>query len=140
LHWAKIRLAFAVGADMSISIYYRTLYQHYAVHVARNSSEVIAGITDPNPLVSGNGFRKMEEAGVKVITGVLKEQCTEINRRFIRYYKNKRPYVILKWAQTADGFIDIFRDLSVIPQPSWISNEISRMLVHKRRSEEQAFW
>jgi diaminohydroxyphosphoribosylaminopyrimidine deaminase/5-amino-6-(5-phosphoribosylamino)uracil reductase len=100
--------------------------------------EVIAGITDPNPLVSGNGFRKMEEAGIKVISGVLKEQCTEINRRFIRYHKNKRPYVILKWAQTADGFIDIYRDLSVIPQPEWISNEISRMLVHKWRSEEQA--
>ena len=100
--------------------------------------EVVIGTTDPNPLVSGNGVRKLKQAGVKVTFGVLHGQCVALNRRFFTFHNNKRPHVILKWAQTSDGFIDILREGPGIQQPVWISNEISRMLVHKWRSEEQS--
>jgi diaminohydroxyphosphoribosylaminopyrimidine deaminase / 5-amino-6-(5-phosphoribosylamino)uracil reductase len=99
--------------------------------------EVVIGTTDPNPMVSGNGIRRLEAAGVKVTTGIATEDCLVLNRRFFTFHNRKRPYVILKWAQTLNGFIDVLRD-HAIQQPAWISNEISRMLVHKWRSEEQA--
>jgi diaminohydroxyphosphoribosylaminopyrimidine deaminase / 5-amino-6-(5-phosphoribosylamino)uracil reductase len=99
--------------------------------------EVVIGTTDPNPLVSGNGIRRLEAAGVKVTTGIATEDCLVLNKRFFTFHSRKRPYVILKWAQTTNGFIDVLRDHG-IQQPTWISNEISRMLVHKWRSEEQA--
>jgi diaminohydroxyphosphoribosylaminopyrimidine deaminase/5-amino-6-(5-phosphoribosylamino)uracil reductase len=98
---------------------------------------VVAGITDPNPLVSGMGFKKMTEAGISVTTGLLADRCTEINKRFITFHKKNRPYVILKLAQTKDHFIDVIRDTSE-QNITWISNELSRMLVHKWRSEEQS--
>jgi diaminohydroxyphosphoribosylaminopyrimidine deaminase/5-amino-6-(5-phosphoribosylamino)uracil reductase len=99
---------------------------------------VIAGSTDPNPLVAGTGFKKMTAAGVDVSTGILQNECLELNKRFIVFHTRKRPYIILKWAQTSDCFIDIIRGQTAIPEPTWISNEISRMLVHKWRSEEQS--
>lgn len=100
--------------------------------------EVVIGTTDPNPLVSGNGIRKLRQAGVKVISGILREDCQLINRRFFTYHRQKRPYVVLKWAQSEDGYIDVLRENPGIRHPTWISNEISRLLVHKWRSEEQS--
>jgi diaminohydroxyphosphoribosylaminopyrimidine deaminase/5-amino-6-(5-phosphoribosylamino)uracil reductase len=100
--------------------------------------EVVIGTNDPNPLIAGNGINKLTNAGIKVTTGMLEKQCLELNKRFITFYTGKRPYIILKWAQTSDGFIDVLRENPQISQPIWISNEISRMLVHKWRSEEQA--
>ncbi len=100
--------------------------------------EVVIGASDPNPLVSGNGIRKLEQAGVKVTTGVLQDECRNLNKRFFTYHTKKRPFVILKWAQTCDGFIDVLRENAEAPEPNWISNEISRILVHKWRSEEQS--
>lgn len=100
--------------------------------------EVVIGTSDPNPLVSGNGIRKLEQSGVKVITGVLQDQCRDLNKRFFTYHTKKRPLVILKWAQTSDGFMDVLRENAGVPEPNWISNEISRILVHKWRSEEQS--
>lgn len=100
--------------------------------------EVIIGTSDPNPLVSGNGIRKLEQAGVKVTTGMLQDQCRDLNKRFFTYHTKKRPLVILKWAQTSDGFMDVLRENAGVPEPNWISNEISRILVHKWRSEEQS--
>lgn len=100
--------------------------------------EVVIGITDPNPLVAGSGIRKLEKAGVKTSTGLLQDQCHVINRRFITFHTRRRPYIILKWAQTTDGFIDVLRENPEISQPTWISNDISRKLVHKWRSEEQS--
>jgi diaminohydroxyphosphoribosylaminopyrimidine deaminase/5-amino-6-(5-phosphoribosylamino)uracil reductase len=99
--------------------------------------EVIIGTTDPNPVVAGNGIRKLKQAGIKVTSGVLADQCMELNRRFFTFHNKKRPYVILKWAQTSNGFIDILRKDRPAKQPTWISNELSRILVHKWRSEEQ---
>jgi diaminohydroxyphosphoribosylaminopyrimidine deaminase/5-amino-6-(5-phosphoribosylamino)uracil reductase len=100
--------------------------------------EVVVGIADPNPLVAGKGLQKLKEAGIKVTANVLAEPCAELNKRFITYHTRHRPYIIIKWAETLDGFIDVVRGDPEIQEPTWISNEISRMLVHKWRSEEQS--
>jgi len=99
--------------------------------------DVVIGTVDPNPIVSGNGIKKLERAGVRVIHNILPRECQYVNRRFFTYHIQKRPYILLKWAQTADGFIDIIRDDGT-SEPAWISNDISRMIVHKWRAEEQS--
>ncbi|NHM07324.1 bifunctional diaminohydroxyphosphoribosylaminopyrimidine deaminase/5-amino-6-(5-phosphoribosylamino)uracil reductase RibD [Flavobacterium sp. CYK-4] len=97
---------------------------------------VIIGATDPNPKVAGEGIQKIIAANSTVITGVLEQECIEINRRFFTFHNEKRPYIILKWAQSKDGFI---APKSKEQQaPHWISNVYSRQLTHKWRSEEQA--
>ena len=97
---------------------------------------VVIGIKDPNPLVCGKGIEKLKENGVEVISGVLKNECIEHHKRFLSFIVNKRPYIILKWAETADGFIAPKE--KIVNEPYWISNIKSRQLVHKWRSEEQA--
>ena len=72
--------------------------------------EVIIGIKDPNPEVSGKGIEKLKKAGVKVTVGVLEDICLEVNRRFFTFHQKQRPYVILKWAQTIDGYLDKVRN------------------------------
>jgi len=104
--------------------------------VANGIKKVVIGIKDPNPLVCGKGIEKLKENGVEVISGVLKNECIEHHKRFLSYIINKRPYIILKWAETADGFIAPKE--KNINKPYWISNIKSRQLVHKWRSEEQA--
>jgi len=98
---------------------------------------VVIGTLDPNPKVSGNGVRILREAGVDVVVGILKNDCHELNKRFFIYQNEKRPFVLLKWAQTKDGFIDKIR-LDQTEQPLLISNEITRQLTHKTRAENQA--
>ena len=98
---------------------------------------VIANV-DPNPLVKGKGIEKLKNAGIEVTTDVLKAEGEELNKRFFSYYKKSRPYIILKWAQTGDGFMDIVRHPSQHLKPVWITTEEARILVHKWRSEEQA--
>jgi diaminohydroxyphosphoribosylaminopyrimidine deaminase / 5-amino-6-(5-phosphoribosylamino)uracil reductase len=93
---------------------------------------VIANI-DSNPLVGGNGIKKLREAGIEVVTGILSAEGREMNKRFFTFMEKKRPYIILKWAQTADGFIARENHES-----KWISNEFSRQLVHRWRAEEDA--
>lgn len=93
---------------------------------------VIANI-DPNPLVSGKGIEKLKAARIEVVTGILETQGRELNKRFFTFMEKKRPYLILKWAETSDGFIARENFDS-----KWISNEHSRKLVHKWRSEEDA--
>ncbi|MBN1157886.1 MAG: bifunctional diaminohydroxyphosphoribosylaminopyrimidine deaminase/5-amino-6-(5-phosphoribosylamino)uracil reductase RibD [Bacteroidales bacterium] len=100
--------------------------------------EVIIGMIDPNPLVSGKGVQKLISAGIRTTVGVLEDECRTLNRRFCCHHKNKRPFIILKWAQTQDGFMDMIRGDSYPAKPTWISNPVSKMLVHKWRSEEQA--
>ena len=100
--------------------------------------KVIIGTPDPNPLVSGTGIQLLRENGVEVKTGINEDSCIELNKRFFTYHVHKRPYIILKWAQTKDGYIDIIRKPGQSAAPNWISNELSRVLVHKWRSEEQA--
>lgn len=93
---------------------------------------------DPNPMVKGKGIEKLRNAGIEVITGVLKNEGEALNKRFFTYHRKSRPYIILKWAQTQDGFIDVERTPGHQQQPNWITNEEARMLVHKWRAEEQA--
>jgi diaminohydroxyphosphoribosylaminopyrimidine deaminase/5-amino-6-(5-phosphoribosylamino)uracil reductase len=95
--------------------------------------KVVLAITDPNPLVAGQGISKLKNAGIEVVSGILQKEAGELNKRFLTCYQKKRPYIILKWAQTTDGFIADQKGNS-----KWISNEASRLLVHKWRSEEQA--
>ena len=101
--------------------------------------EVVIGITDPNPKVSGNGIRRLRATGCMVKTGVMEDACREHHKRFLSSFEKKRPYIVLKWAQTLDGFIappSEFREETA--QPYWITNAHSRQLVHKWRSEEAA--
>lgn len=94
---------------------------------------VVIAAVDSNPLVGGKGITILKEAGIEVVTGVLEKEARWQNRRFFTQIEKKRPYVILKWAQTADGFV-ARKDLS----SKWISNFSSRQLVHKWRAEEDA--
>ena len=97
---------------------------------------VVIGTIDPHSKVAGNGCKKLIENGVKVTVGVLEEECNNLNKRFFTFHLKKRPYVILKWAESHDGFIaPLTKDKQ---EPVWISNTFSRQLVHKWRSEEQA--
>jgi diaminohydroxyphosphoribosylaminopyrimidine deaminase/5-amino-6-(5-phosphoribosylamino)uracil reductase len=99
---------------------------------------VVVSNTDPFPSVNGKGIKHLESSGIEVETGCLEEEGQRLNRRFFHYVNYRRPYVILKWAQTADGFIDLEREPGDQEGPRWISNEMSRTLVHKWRSEETA--
>lgn len=99
---------------------------------------VVIGCIDSFSEVAGKGIEMMRKAGVEVITGILEAESRFINRRFFTFHEKKRPYVILKWAQTADGFIDIERDERAEVQPTWITNEWARRAVHRQRSTEQA--
>lgn len=98
---------------------------------------VVIGTADPDTRVNGNGIRRLREAGCRVETGILEKECMHMNRRFFTWHTLQRPWVILKWAQTQDGFIDRLRTSPSEP-PQWITDEICRMLVHKWRTEEQA--
>ncbi len=99
---------------------------------------VIIGTSDPNPLVAGRGIEMLKESGIQVKTGILKAECEWLNRRFFAFHKEKRTYVVLKWAESADGFIDTFRSNETPIGPRWITNEPARQLVHKWRSREIA--
>lgn len=100
---------------------------------------VVVGASDPNPLVAGNGLKKIVASGAQVISGVLEKECIRSNIRFFTFHQKKRPYIILKWAQSKDGFIAPSAEKrSQSPEPFWITNTYSRQLVHKWRSEEAA--
>lgn len=73
--------------------------------IQHSINTIVIGTTDPNPLVAGNGIKKLQKAGKTVITGILEKECREFNRRFFTFYEKKRPYIILKWAESADGFL-----------------------------------
>jgi len=98
---------------------------------------VVIGTLDPNPKVSGRGVKILQDAGIEVTVGVLEEACNELNKRFFIFQRAKRPYILLKWAQTKDGYIDKIR-LSKEENPLQISNELTRQLTHKMRAENQA--
>jgi len=95
--------------------------------------KVIIATVDSNPLVGGKGIQILKDAGIEVITGVLEQEVRAQNRRFFTQIEKQRPYIILKWAQTADGFV-ARKDFS----SKWISSARSRQLVHKWRAEEDA--
>lgn len=100
--------------------------------IRKGVRRVVVGCIDEFAEVQGHGIRKLREAGIEVEVGVLEAECKELNRRFFTFHRERRPYLILKWAQTANGFIDNHF------QPTQISDEFTMMLSHKLRAEEDA--
>ena len=100
--------------------------------IKKGIARVVIGCIDEFAEVRGRGIRKLRDAGIDVTVGVLEEECRALNRRFFTYHRQHRPYIILKWAQTANGFIDDHC------QPLAISTPFTQMLSHKLRSEEDA--
>ena len=103
---------------------------------------VVVGTIDPFAKVAGNGIKRLLENNINVTVGVLEEKCNELNKRFFTFHRKKRPYIILKWAESQDGFIAPEKSLRETQleklSPIWITNSYSRQLVHKWRTEEQA--
>ncbi|WP_298305933.1 bifunctional diaminohydroxyphosphoribosylaminopyrimidine deaminase/5-amino-6-(5-phosphoribosylamino)uracil reductase RibD [Flavobacterium sp.] len=104
--------------------------------IANKIPNVVIGTIDPFAKVAGTGIKKLIEAGKNVTVGILEDECNELNKRFFTFHNKKRPYIILKWAESEDGFIAPLSKEK--KEPVWITNEFSRQLVHKWRSEEQA--
>jgi diaminohydroxyphosphoribosylaminopyrimidine deaminase/5-amino-6-(5-phosphoribosylamino)uracil reductase len=103
--------------------------------VEKRIPRVVVGCQDPFAKVNGLGIRKLRDAGIDVTVGVLEEECRRLNRRFITFHSLHRPFIMLKWAQSADGYIDVERNGGT---PVKLSSPLSTMLVHKRRSEVKA--
>lgn len=104
--------------------------------VEKKIPNVVIGCIDTNSLVAGKGIERLKKGGCNVIAGVLEKECLEHHKRFFTVHNKKRPYIILKWAKTQDGFIAPLTKNE--QKPVWISNRYSQQLVHKWRSEEHA--
>jgi diaminohydroxyphosphoribosylaminopyrimidine deaminase/5-amino-6-(5-phosphoribosylamino)uracil reductase len=100
--------------------------------VKKGVRRVVVGCIDEFAEVQGRGIKKLREAGIEVEVGVLEAECKALNRRFLTFHREHRPYIILKWAQTANGFIDDNY------RPVQISSNFTKMLAHKLRAEEDA--
>jgi len=124
--------------------------------ISKGVRRVVIGCLDPNPQVAGRGVQKLRDAGIEVVNGVEEQACRELNKRFLCLHENHRPYVILKWAQTADGFVDRVREVRIQnsefivqdsgfrsqksenDKPLVISTPVTKQLVHKMRAENMA--
>ena len=114
--------------------------------IRKGIKRVVVGMLDPNPQVAGRGVRMMRKAGIEVKVGVLEQECRELNKRFICLHEKHRPYVILKWAETADGYIDVRREVQSateansenISSPLVISTPLMKQFVHQQRAENMA--
>ena len=113
--------------------------------IAKGVGRVVVGMLDPNPLVAGKGVQMLRDAGIDVVVGVMEKECRELNKRFLCLHEQHRPYVILKWAQTADGFVDKIRDERLVAKDEChlngalpISTPATKALVHKMRAENMA--
>ncbi len=94
--------------------------------------KVVIGTLDSHEKVNGKGKQILENAGIEVVSGVLEKECRDVNKRFFTFHQKKRPYIILKWAESADGFLD--KDF----KPTQIGNPLTKQFVHQLRSEEHA--
>ncbi len=124
--------------------------------IEKGVGKVVVGMLDPNPLVAGRGVKMLREAGIEVVVGVLEKECRELNKRFLMLHEHHRPYVVLKWAQTGDGFVDRLRltdrfaDRPLTLTDRFadrpihlngalaISTERTKAIVHKMRAENMA--
>jgi len=98
--------------------------------------KVVIGVVDVNEKVKGQGILRLEKHGVEVISGILEKECQVVNKRFITFQEKKRPYIILKWAQSADAYIFPGDEVVHKGAPIWISNIFSRQRVHQWRAQE----
>ncbi len=103
--------------------------------IEKGIPRVVVGCIDPFPAVAGKGIEKLRKAGTEVVVGVLETACRNLNHRFFTFHTLKRPYITLKWAESADGFIDIVRTEG---KPILLSNAYTTLLAHKRRTEHDA--
>lgn len=106
--------------------------------IEKKIPNVIIGTIDSFAKVAGKGIAKMEKAGINVQVGVLQNECRDINKRFFTFFEKKRPYIVLKWAETIDGFIDFDRAHTEYGEPSWITGEKALLRVHQMRATEDA--
>ena len=104
--------------------------------ISRQIPRVVIGCIDPHEKVCGQGIARLKASGCQVIVGVEEALCKTHHKRFLTYHTKKRPYIILKWAQTKNGFVAPKNKNS--KRPFWISGKLSRQLVHQWRAEEQA--
>lgn len=103
--------------------------------IEKRIPEVVIGCMDPFSKVAGRGIEKLRKAGIKVTVGVLEEECQQLIRHFITFNTRKRPFITLKWAESADGFIDKNREGGSLVL---LSTPLTSMVVHKRRAEHSA--
>ena len=106
--------------------------------VAHRIPRVVVAVADPNPKVSGKGIQMLRDSGVEVVVGVLEDEARRLIKRFFVNHILRRPYVVLKWAQSSDGFIDRERASFEELPPVCLSNNITQVLAHKLRTEVQA--
>jgi diaminohydroxyphosphoribosylaminopyrimidine deaminase/5-amino-6-(5-phosphoribosylamino)uracil reductase len=105
--------------------------------IRKKIPRVVLACQDPFPKIAGRGIKRLQDAGIEVITGVMEREATKLNRFFITAHRRCRPYIILKWAQSEDGFID-HRRKDASEKPAQFSTPLTRMMVHRLRSEVQA--
>jgi diaminohydroxyphosphoribosylaminopyrimidine deaminase / 5-amino-6-(5-phosphoribosylamino)uracil reductase len=106
--------------------------------ISHSIPRVVVGTTDTSEKVGGEGLARIRNSGCEVITGIEEDECRRINRRFFTFHEKKRPYNTLKWAQSADGYLDILRSEGHKAEPTWITGKPERVLVHKWRAAEQS--
>jgi len=106
--------------------------------VSSGIKKVVVGTLDTSEKVSGKGINDLINAGCEVVTGILEKECRRLNRRFFTFHEKKRPYIVLKWAQSQDGFLDIESNKDHEQKPVWITGKPERVLVHRWRAAEQA--
>lgn len=94
--------------------------------------KVVIGAMDSHDKVNGKGKKIIQDAGIEAVSGILEKECIELNKRFFTYHEKKRPYIILKWAESGDGFLD--KDF----KPTAISNSLANQFVHQLRADEHA--
>jgi len=104
--------------------------------IEKQIPRVVVGCMDPFAKVNGQGIRKLRDAGIEVVVGVLEKECLELNSRFITFHQQHRPWVTLKWAQSEDGFVDVDRQMD--EQPAKFSSLFTQTLVHRMRAMHQA--
>lgn len=105
--------------------------------IEKQVAKVVVACKDPNPKVAGKGIERLQKAGLEIEVGLLETAAKQLNKRFFCYHEKQRPHVVLKWAQTKDGFLDRLRDKNQ-KGINWISSEESRSLVHHWRSQEMS--
>ena len=113
--------------------------------IEKGVGHVVVGMTDPNPMVAGRGIQMLRDAGIEVTVGIMEAECRALNKRFLCLHEKNRPYVVLKWAQTADGYIDVRRDNVQCTKGNEhlngalaISTPETKKQVHKMRAENMA--